>query len=374
MPATETELTALVRQHMQDIPQNPDEKIVQGHIFDLRRHLIHKLTTQLMQENTTQDHTATNHDNTDNLTRQDALEDILRKSLPILIVPPMTYAVTFSAWRTSILAVLGLLLGSAVGQALVLLNIGLGASWVVLCGVLGIVSFLWLAEYCVQAAAKGSLLLPAFIAKTPLAWKKVRRYALWAWTALLIVTIVRDFFGGREVLAQGIHTLSLFLSTGNVLGMFSNIYILLIFFACFALLLKRPLHFDQMSFRAALVCAVQNWWGASLCAAKTLMENITLKEHNKQRPLQEVGADLYSLAAELPTARRLWLEERLQRLGLNSVQQHKEQGLLAWQTSMLEYYTPLGHIEIGDACYVDEAPLMADGALVRKGTVRKVRR
>ncbi len=352
-----SDISKLVQDATEGLPSSPDEHTLQGCAFDVRRALIDKTVQDIIQ-NTDEDLT---------LDAQEYYEDILRKALPPMLAPSLKLIPKASALRAALLAVLGLLLGSAIGQGLSMVQgLGLGSASVVLCGILGVTSMLWLSEYLLHAASVGTVVLPWGTYK----WPKARKIFTLFWFGLLALSIVRDFFGGRAALAHILESLALFFNSGDVLGIFTNIYGVLAFMGAAALLLKRPKIFDRDDFSQKLEVAAQNWWGNAQLAAKLLVENHNLKNDPTRKNWQQVGRDIYSFSAELPEAQQQWLVERLYRLGLEAP---RAEGALTWQKDMLEHYVPLGHIDIGDSCYVDEPPILENGLIVRKGTVRKIR-
>ncbi len=363
----------LVSHAMQDMPAMPDERLVQGRIFDTRQRLVQRLMQASMID--TQD---------DNISLE--MEDIWREALPALMLPPIRKIAHFSAWRTAFLALLGFVLGLALGQAFTLwgsnilpalssqadpsLTHSLAPSMhdglSMFCGLLGAMSLVWLSEYLVASMTLGRI---SFLGKV-YTWKRFWRMASLIFAAVLVLAVVRDFMGAKIGIVHLLQAMALFLGTGQVLSFFTNIYGILLFLFLFSLLLKRPLSFDAHDFEEKLHMAIEQWWAGARLIGPLLQENIALKNDPTKDAWKKVGMELYSLAGELPEARGQWLEERLRRLGIEVT---REQGKLFWSEDMTERYTALGHIAVGDACYVDEPPLMEQGLLVRKGTVRKVR-
>ncbi len=352
-----TELTNLVQSLVKDLPNSPDERALQGCAFDVRRNLITKIIED----------TVPNNDDYMHQDEQEFYEELLRKSLPSLQIPALKPQSKPSALHTALLAVLGLLFGSALGQGLSAVpSLAFGSGGMVICGILGIVCILWLADYLLQAANKGTIKLPWGV----YTWIKARKLFTLSWFGLLGLSLVRDFFAARVGLLHLLESLGAFLNTGNTLNLFTNIYGTLAFVGGIALLLKRPKAFDREDFIQKLEVATQNWWDNASLAAKLLIENNNLINDPTRKEWQQVAREIYSFSAELPKAQQQWLIERLHRLGLETA---REEGALIWQQDMLDHYIPLGHIDIGDACYVDEPPILENGSVVKKGTMRKIR-
>ncbi len=355
-----TDLTEVLTLATQALPSQPQERDLQGRIFDTRQRLVAKVLQECAPD-----------DVQDNLEQ----EDIWRDALPPLLLPQVRKISPFSAWRSAAMAILGLLLGTALGQAL--LGFGIinkpetptyqSTGLVVLCGLLGAMFLLWLAEYFVQARSRGHVLLFG----NKYRWKRFARLAGIAWLSLLALSIIRDFFGGKVGVLHFLQSVGAFLQEGLILPLFVNNYGLLLFCFAFCALLKRPLSFDHQDFEEKLAMAVEQWWAGAIRIGALLQENISLKNDPTKAAWHKVGIELYSLAGELPEARKDWLESRLQRLGIEVA---REEGELFWTDALSERYTPLGHIALGDACFVDEPPVLEQGLLVRKGTMRKVRR
>ncbi len=371
---TQTLSKELVSAAMKDMPPMPDERLVQGRIFDTRQRLVQRL----MQASA--------------LDTQDAslpleVEDIWREALPALMLPPIRKVAHFSAWRTAFLALLGFVLGLAFGQAFTLWGSHLlpelssqattspalenlapsmhdGLS--MFCGLLGAMALVWLSEYLVASMTLGRISLGGKV----YTWKRFWRLASLTFGAVLLMAVVRDFMGAKIGIIHLLQAMALFLGTGQVLAFFTNIYGVLLFLFLFTLLLKRPLSFDAHDFEEKLHMAIEQWWAGARLIGPLLQENIALKNDPTKEAWKKVGMELYSLAGELPEARGQWLEERLRKLGIEVT---REQGKLFWSEDMTERYTALGHIAEGDPCFVDEPPLMEQGLLVRKGTMRKVR-
>ncbi len=363
----------LVAEALQSLPAQPDERMLQGRIFDTRQRLVQKL----MQECQTQE-------KQDFSLSTESLEDVWRDALPPLLLPPIRKIAHFSAWRTALVALLGFLCGLALGQALTSLGLMADAASTaqvitaspftslhmgvqLFCGLMGAMGLVWLAEYLVAGMTAGRL---SFGGKV-YTWKKVRRLCTWGFGALLVLSLVRDFMGAKLGIVHLIQGFGFIFTSGQVLPFFANVYGILIFVVLFTLLLKRPLSFDDHDFAEKLHMAIVQWWAAASMVGALLQENMQLKNDPTKDAWKKVGLELYSLAEELPPARGQWLEERLRRLGIEAT---REQGILHWSEELAERYTALGHVEMGDACYVDEPPLMEQGILARKGIVRKVRK
>ncbi len=354
------DIAQVLKKATHNLPPLPDSREIQGRIFDVRRALIDKALSLALAEQQLDGE------------EKHRCEDLLRDSLPPLVAPLVQQKPHFSAWRSALVAVLGLLFGSAIGQGIAAAQLTVGGSLLfsagtaVLCGIMGVMGLLWLTDYLVRSASQGYLRFPW--GKTP--WKRFRRAFFAAWLLILLVTVGRDFFTGQTVLVHMLESLGLFLSTGQMLGIFTNGYGLLAFLGAVALLIKRPMYFERHDFEQGLEIAASNWWAGAQVAARLLVENTQLKNDDIRETWQRVGRDLYSLAGELPEARGQWMQERLRKLGMEAP---REQGVLTWSIDLQERYTPLGHLEAGDACFVDEPPILENGNLLRKGTVRKVR-
>ncbi len=342
------------------LPDEPEAKIIQGRVYDFRRALIRHMEEHLTAKAQIDDMEA-EHAHEERM-------DLLRSALPPLTVDTIRSSTKFSPLRTGLLAILGLLCGAAMGQAILYAeSLGFGLSFVSICSVAGVVFTLWAAEKCAWKADDALVATPF----GPKSWGKIRRYAFWFWCIVLILQLAQDFLGARSGILHFMQALGLFLRSGSLLALFSNVYGLLALTLAFALLLKKPAHFDKYEFADKLLLAAKHWWAGSSLAASLLIENADLKKQHKPDTIQSVGSDLYSLAHELPQSKKIWMEERLVRLGFEAPHQD---GCLAWSEAMQDTYTPLGHIEVGQHCFVDEPPLFEDGILVRKGSVRKVRK
>ncbi len=365
----ENDFKQMIDMAVKNLPTQPQEGDLQRCIFDTRQSLVQKIQGKyapVIEEGLT-----------DLAAEAKALEyeQMWRSMLPPLLLPTVRKITQFSAWRSAVIAILGLLLGTGFGQAL--LGIGListpqtphyqSAGLVVLCALMGAMGVLWLAEYLVQA--KNSGVLRVFTKKYR--WKRFARFCNLTFAIVLVLAVVRDFFGGKVFFLHLVQSFGVFLHEGHTVAFFSNIYGILIFCFIFSMLLKRPLSFDHQDFEDKLQTAVRQWWAGASCIGQLLQENLELKKDNRKAAWHKVGIDLYSLAGELPEARKDWLETRLRRVGIEAT---REEGVLIWEPELEDRYTMLGHIAVGDACYVDEPPVFEEGLLVRKGTVRKVRK
>ncbi len=365
----EPDYTQLMEVATQNLPTEPQERDLQGRIFDTRQRLVEKLMRECAPSDAT------------NMTDSLEHEDVWREMLPPLLVPNIRKISPFSAWRSAAVAILGLLFGTALGQAL--FGEGLfassekateltyqayqGSGLVALCGLMGAMALLWLTEYLVQGRSDGNIR----IFGKKYRWKRFTKLAGMTWLVVLVLAVVRDFFGAKIGIVHLVQAVGAFLQKGLVLPFFTNIYGVLLFCFVLSLLLKRPLAFDHQDFEEKLAMAVRQWWAGASRMGPLLQENIALKNDPTKAAWQKVGVELYSLAGELPEARKDWLESRLLRLGIEAT---REEGALIWSEDMGERYTILGHIGVGDACYVDEPPVFEQGLLIRKGTVRKVRK
>ena len=293
-------------------------------------------------------------------------EEALRASLPPLKVPPGPFVTTFSAWRSSLAAVLGLLAGSGLSQGLLMHDVPGGGGLAVLCGLCGVACALWGQQYLGKARALGCVRLPW----AEISWKKFRRFALWGLGAVAVLTVLRDFFLARDALGEVLAALSIFLTQGLVLGLFTSLYGVLLWAGLFAVSLTQTLRLDREAFARNLELVTGHWWAGACRVAELLAENAVLRHEDSVEQWRRAGSDLYSFAAELPHHRREWLEDRLRLLGLEAP---RDGGSLVWEEALRDHYEPLGHVQTGDTCYVDQPPLLERGQLLRKGVVRKVR-
>lgn len=313
-------------------------------IFDLRRGLIEALLERTLPEGE------------ENATTEDELRD----ALPPLKVPPGPFVPVFSAWRSALAAVLGLLAGSAVAQGL-----RLSGGWDVLGGMGGVAAALWGTEALARAAARGSL--PLF---KGLSARVLRRRLGIIFGILLLLALLRDFLQGNPAPEYLLAAVGDFLSQGMTLGLFTNMYTLLVMVALFGVAAVRPVRLDAEEYRQRLRISALTWWEGAARYVETFSRLHGTRRDGERRRLRQVGQDLYSFACELPPARRAWLEDRLRRLGLEAP---RAEGELIWDASLAQSYDPVGYLETGDRCYVDLPPLLENGELLRKGTVRKVR-
>lgn len=353
-------------------------------VFDLRRTLTEQLLREAAPESASD---VKNERDEDALAGLDsAREDILRDNLPPLLVPPGPYNTGFSAWRGAIIAVLGLVFGSALSQGL-----GLAGAGAVLCSTVGVGAALWLGEILSQVRARGELRVGRQAEKgcLLLRWKSLRRYARVLWGAALVLTLMRDFLQQNPALQEILSALSAFLVQGSALPMLQNMYWLLALLLLFSLLCQRPKFLDIAEYRLRLHCAAQAWWDGALLAREGILARHEALHGKHSLARQKAAQELCSFAAELPSAQAFWLRERLTMLGFStspspsrarsgSGGQDKGQenmGNILWHPDLATRYDVVGHVEEGDHCYVDTPPL-TDGEgeqLLRKGTLRKVR-
>ena len=372
-PAATTPTTELWHSAVQDclhglpaycLPTPEVDAELQGRLFDLRRRLVDMLVREyaLPAESTE----AKEEGQTREYDREQEFEDMLRHRLPPLAVQPGPFVPVFSAWRSAVIAILGLLAGSTLAQGLMLGGLPLGGGMAVLCGMAGVGLALQAAHALVRAKAAGALSLPW----GQMAWSKAARLCRWAFGAAVLLTLLRDFFSAREVLANLLTALGAFLGQGQVLPLLASVWGTLLWLALFALCLHRPMPLDKEAFARRVEDAACHWWGGASVAAAALAELALLRRDDRMKQWRQAGGDLYSFAAELPPARREWLEDRLRLLGLEAP---REQGPLLWEPGLAELYDVLGHVEQGDRCFVDQPPLLDKGHLLRRGVLRKVR-
>ena len=356
-PLAESPDWALLRQQaLRGLPHAPtpaDGSALEGAVFSLRRSLLDELAARYASGSAQQ-------------------EDALREALPPLDMRPGPFVPVFSAWRGALAAVLGLLAGSALAQGLlrglqVADDFALYGGLAILCSLLGTAGALRAMHALTQTAATGHIRWPW---GGSMRWVILRRWARWGWLGMLGLALLRDFMAGRDLVGALLATLGAFLGQGNALALFANIYTALALAALFAFCVHRPIRLDREAFEERLMLAAQNWWSGAACAAQALADDDRLRRENHEKEWRQVGRDLYSLAGELDAARRHWLEERLRRLGLEAP---RDDGIQTWKPELADLYDMLGHLEPGDACYVDMPPLLKNGQLLRKGTVRKVR-
>lgn len=353
-------------------PHTPQtEADLEGRLFDLRRRLVdrlvrdHALTAEV--DTGTADAVVTEGGEPEPAPQQEqALEDLLRHRLPPLAVKPGPFLPVFSAWRSSVMAVLGLLAGSALAQGLSMGGLPINGGLAIIFGMLGVGIALQAAHTLVRAAGEGELALPWGV----LPWKKVRRIFRWGLGAVVLLALVRDFLSARDVISELLAAVGSFLSMGVVLPLLTSVWGALAWIALFALCLHRPMLLDKSAFTLRVHEAVRNWWSGAAVASAALAEVARLRRDRKVKQWRQAGSDLYSFAAELPATRREWLEDRLRLLGLESP---RERGVIIWDATLRDRYDILGHVEVGDRCYEDQPPLLEQGQLLRKGVLRKVR-
>lgn len=341
--ATTTPPEALLAGMRPRITPRSDEAALASCVFDLRRGLTDSLLEQAIPEG-------------ENI----AAEDELRDALPPLSVPPGPFIPVFSAWRAALAAVLGLLAGSAVMQGL-----RLTGGWAVLGAMCGVAAVLWAAEALAQTVARGRLPLVG-----KLSARTLRRRARIVFGIALAAALLRDFLQGNPIPEALLAVVGDFLGLGLTLGLFTNLYTLLVMLTLFVLSADRPVRLDAEEYFQRLRLAALTWWAGAARYAEAFSRLRDAQRDVERRRLREVGQDLYSFACELPAARRAWLEDRLRRLGLEAP---RAEGELIWNDELARTYDPVGYLETGDRCYVDLPPLLENGELLRKGTVRKVR-
>lgn len=325
-------------------------------VFDLRRGMVSAVA-----------HLALSGPNAPTGTAHDAIdegpqEDLLRDSLPPLLVSAGPYVPVFSAWRGAVAAVLGLIFGSALAQGL-----SLTAGGAVLLSTAGMALGLWLADVLARAAALGVLHLPR---QKSVGWKKLRRWSRIVWAVLLVLALLRDFLQQNPLLQHILEALSAFLTQGIALYLVQNIYCALALVALFVMVSQRPVRLDVAEYGLRLRMVAETWWTGAVLVREALLAQHEARygKHNQLR--QKVGQELYSFAAELPSAQSFWLQERLRMLGFGTSRVEKE---LVWTPHLAAQYDALGHVEEGAKCFVDTPPLMDGDVMVRKGTVRKIR-
>lgn len=356
-------------------PHTPSmEADLEGRIFDLRRRLADRLARDYAATADADEANARAEEDPETSSLQQeqprqqeqALEDMLRHRLPPLAVKPGPFLPVFSAWRSSIIAVLGLLAGSALAQGLSMGGMPVNGGLAIVFGMLGVGLALQAAHTLVRAAGKGELGLPW----STLSWKKVRRGFRWGLCAVALLAVARDFFSARDVMSELLSAVGSFLGMGVVLPLLTSVWGALAWIVLFALCLHRPLLLDKTAFAQRVEEGVRNWWSGASVAAAAWAEVALLRRDRKVKQWRQAGSDLYSFAAELPPTRREWLEDRLRLLGLEAP---REQGVIIWDTALRDRYDILGHVEPGDRCYEDQPPLLEQGQLLRKGVLRKVR-
>lgn len=315
---------------------SPSMAALEGCIFDLRRALLDHLTARFAPESP-------------------QWEDMLRETLPPLEASPGPFLPAFSVWRSALTSVLGLLAGSAVVRG-VALHTGVSGGLTVLGGMLGAAGALRL----VHALSRTSAAHPRRALRRRLGWL--------AFAAVPAAAAALDILRGRDIVGSALAAVGAFLSQGDALALFSNVYILWAMVGTLVLCARPPVRLDRQAFAERLELAARNWWSGAARAAEALADDA--RHERRERRWRQVGRELWSLAGELDSPRRQWLEERLRLLGLDAP---RHEGALVWSAGMADLYEPLGYLEPGDACYVDMPPLMEEGRMLRKGAVRKVR-
>lgn len=290
-----------------------------------------------------------------------AQEDILRDALPPLQVPAGPYMPVFSAWRGAVAAVMGLIAGSAVAQGL-----QISGALAVLCSMAGVCAALWLADYLAHARATGNLQC----AGRTLRWKTLRRWGTVAWGAALVLTLMRDFLQQNPALEDILAAFSAFLTQGAALPLLQNMYWLLGFIVLFLVATRRPVCLDMAEYSTRLLMVTQTWWDSALLLRDSLLQQYATTHSAHSPARQKAAQELYSFAAELPSAQSYWLRERLDSLGFTVPSALSE---LRWNGALSASYDMVGHVTEGDLCFVDTAPLMNGDQVLRKGTVRKIR-
>ncbi len=353
-------LDSIVNGALQDIPKHADLRLLQGRVYDVRNGLLQYIEEGISDQ-------AEQGTTLESEQEFDEIMSTLRAVLPPLDIGTVRQKKCFSAWRSALVAIWGLLWGAGIGQAIMYAgDLGFGINIVSLFAIIGAILALWMADYLMQSMEQGVLRS----SWGEISWKKFKQRAFWFWCILFALSIVQDFFDSQMGLLFSLRAIGIFLSTGSLLPLLSDSYSVLVLLFLFACLLKRATCDDHEDFAQKLRVAATQWWHGASLITSLLLENIVLKKEGKRQNLQTVGSDLYSLASELPEAKRKWMEERLLRLGFSAPH---ETGELVWKESMYDTYIPLGHIVEGDACYVDKSPLLKDGLLLQKGTVRKIR-
>lgn len=363
-PSDSSPVAALVESNAGPLTLRATPAELAASVFDLRRGLVESLIRQpdagVAQQSEDSSYAASS------LPSMDAAhEDILRDSLPPLLVPSGPYTPVFSAWRGAIVAVVGLICGSAVAQGL-----ALSGAAAVLLSTMGVGGALWLADMLAHASACGTLQLGS----CALRWKTLRRVARLLWGAALVLTLLRDFLQQNPALQDILTAVSGFLTQGSALALLQNMYWLLALSLLFALASRKPARLDVDEYRLRLHIAAQAWWDGALLARTGILARHE-QLHGKQSLLRQKAAqELCSFAAELPSAQSFWLRERLLMLGFSALSPDgATEGEVRWHNALAATYDVVGHVEDGDRCYVDTVPLMDGERMARKGTLRKVR-
>lgn len=365
-PDSPSPVPALVAATSATLHARSDAAQLAAALFDLRRDMMESLlrlppSAPVTTENPVDSASASSGPYSQNSTLTSAQEDILRDSLPPLHIPAGPYQPVFSAWRGAIAAIIGLIFGSAMAQGL-----HLGGIFAVLCSMVGVGLALWLADSFAHARATGMVTC----AGRSLRWKSLRRWGTVLLGAVLVLTLLRDFLQQNPALEDILGALSAFLTQGAALPLLQNMYWLLAFIVLFMLSTRRPVRLDMEEYRARLHMVAQTWWDNALLLRDTLLAQYAASHsaHSAQR--QKAVQELYSFAAELPSAQAFWLRERLDCLGFSTT---RVEGELRWGPALAAHYDVVGHITEGDLCFVDTSPLMDGEQLLRKGTVRKIR-
>lgn len=357
-------VAALVDQSMSGLGPQPSEAQTAACIFDLRRALVEALLREPAPQSS---------DAAEALAlpplRSGALdsaqEDILRDSLPPLQVPAGPYLPMFSAWRSGIAAVLGLMFTAAVAQGL-----GLPESLGLLLGMAGVAAALWLTETLAQARAQGTM----HLGKRRMRWKTLGRISRIVWGVALLLTLLRDFLQQNPALSDILSALSAFLQHGP-LALVQNMYWLLALMLLFALTIRKTVRLNKDEYRTRLLLSAQVWWDSALLLRDSILARYEAT-HGKQSLLRQKAAqELCSFAAELPSAQAFWLRERLHMLGYSTAApgEAAPTGELHWHSALAASYDVVGYVQEGDPCYVDTPPLLSGEQVLRKGTLRKVR-
>lgn len=355
---------ALVDQSMTGIGSQPSAAQLAACIFDLRRALVETLLREPAPSHGTEAERA-DLPELNPMELDSAQEDILRDSLPPLPVPAGPYVPVFSAWRSGIAAILGLIVLSAMAQGL-----ALPEAIRLLLGMAGVGVALWLAEALAQARAQGAV----HWGKRRVRWKTLGRLGRIVWGAALVLTLLRDFLQQNPALSDILSALTAFLQDGP-LALVQNMYWLLALLALFALTIRKTIRLDTDEYRVRLLLGAQIWWDGALLLRDGILARHEAT-HGKQSLLRQKAAqEVCSFAAELPSAQAFWLRERLHMLGFSTAA-HGEAaptGELRWHSGLAAEYDVVGYVQEGDRCYVDTPPLLEGEQVLRKGSLRKVR-
>lgn len=355
---------ALVDQSMTGIGSQPSAAQLAACIFDLRRALVETLLREPAPSHGTEAERA-DLPELNPMELDSAQEDILRDSLPPLPVPAGPYVSVFSAWRSGIAAILGLIVLSAMAQGL-----ALPEAIRLLLGMAGVGAALWLAEALAQARAQGAV----HWGKRRVRWKTLGRLGRIVWGAALVLTLLRDFLQQNPALSDILSALTAFLQDGP-LALVQNMYWLLALLALFALTIRKTIRLDTDEYRVRLLLGAQIWWDGALLLRDGILARHEAT-HGKQSLLRQKAAqEVCSFASELPSAQAFWLRERLHMLGFSTAA-HGEAaptGELRWHSGLAAEYDVVGYVQEGDRCYVDTPPLLEGEQVLRKGSLRKVR-